>query len=57
MDQLWVVDISGGSVERGDLMPDREAVSHFDFVILDEVSFAPLDDTGAQLFFRFVAAA
>jgi hypothetical protein len=26
MDQLWVVDISGGSVERGDLMPDREAV-------------------------------
>src|SRR5271167_3059782 len=29
MDQLWVVDISGGSVERGDLMPDREAVSHF----------------------------
>jgi hypothetical protein len=22
MDQLWVVDISGGSVERGDLMPD-----------------------------------
>jgi hypothetical protein len=28
VDQLWVVDISGGSVERGDLMPDREAVSH-----------------------------
>ena len=28
MDQLWVVDISGGSVERGDLMPDSEAVNH-----------------------------
>src|SRR5271166_5102736 len=28
MDQPWVVDISGGSVERRDLMPDREAVSH-----------------------------
>ena len=29
IDQPWVVDISGGSVESGDLMPDREAVSHF----------------------------
>ena len=28
-----------------------------DLVILDEVGFAPLDDTGAQLLFRFVAAA
>jgi DNA replication protein DnaC len=28
-----------------------------DFVILDELGFAPLDDTGAQLLFRFVAAA
>lgn len=28
MDQPWVVDISGCSVERRDLMPDREAVSH-----------------------------
>jgi hypothetical protein len=26
MDQLWVVGISGGSVERGNLTPDREAV-------------------------------
>jgi hypothetical protein len=25
MDQLWVVGISGGSVERGNLTPDREA--------------------------------
>ena len=25
MDQLWGVDISGGSVERGNLNPDREA--------------------------------
>src|SRR5919106_1314176 len=28
-----------------------------DLVICDEVGFAPLDDTGAQLLFRFVAAA
>ena len=28
-----------------------------DAVIVDEVGFAPLDDTGAQLLFRFVAAA
>jgi hypothetical protein len=28
MDQLWGVDISGGSVERGNLTPDREAIGH-----------------------------
>ena len=28
-----------------------------EFVIVDELGFAPLDDTGAQLLFRFVAAA
>jgi DNA replication protein DnaC len=28
-----------------------------DLVIVDEVGFAPLDDTGAQLLFRFAAAA
>jgi DNA replication protein DnaC len=28
-----------------------------DVVLLDELGFAPLDDTGAQLLFRFVAAA
>ncbi|MGH3184019.1 MAG: IS21-like element helper ATPase IstB [Streptosporangiaceae bacterium] len=28
-----------------------------DVVLVDEVGFAPLDDTGAQLLFRFVAAA
>ncbi len=28
-----------------------------DLIICDEVGFAPLDDTGAQLLFRFVAAA
>ena len=28
-----------------------------DLVIVDEIGFAPLDDTGAQLLFRFVAAA
>ena len=29
LDQPWVVDILGGSVERGNLTPDRDAVSHF----------------------------
>jgi hypothetical protein len=29
LDQRRVVDISGGSVELGNLTPDREAVSHF----------------------------
>jgi DNA replication protein DnaC len=28
-----------------------------DFVVVDEVGFAPLDDTGTQLLFRFVATA
>jgi DNA replication protein DnaC len=28
-----------------------------DVVLLDELGFAPLDDTGAQLLFRFIAAA
>ena len=28
MDQLWGVDISGRSVERGNLIPDREAIGH-----------------------------
>ena len=28
-----------------------------DLILLDELGFAPLDDTGAQLLFRFVAAA
>ena len=28
-----------------------------DFVIVDEIGFAPLDDAGTQLFFRFVATA
>ena len=28
-----------------------------DLVIVDELGFAPLDDTGAQLLFRFIAAA
>ena len=29
MDQLWGVGISGGSVERGNLTPDREALIYF----------------------------
>ena len=28
-----------------------------DLIICDELGFAPLDDTGAQLLFRFIAAA
>ena len=34
-----------------------ETVLRADLVIIDELGFAPLDDTGAQLLFRFVAAA
>jgi DNA replication protein DnaC len=34
-----------------------ESILRADVVICDEVGFAPLDDTGAQLLFRFVAAA
>ena len=34
-----------------------ESLLRADVVICDEVGFAPLDDTGAQLLFRFVAAA
>lgn len=34
-----------------------EGLLRNDFIICDEVGFAPLDDTGAQLLFRFVAAA
>jgi DNA replication protein DnaC len=34
-----------------------ETVLRNDLVIVDEVGFAPLDPTGSQLLFRFVAAA
>jgi DNA replication protein DnaC len=34
-----------------------ETLLRADLVIVDELGFAPLDDTGAQLLFRFVAAA
>ncbi len=34
-----------------------DALLRFDLVVIDEIGFAPLDDTGAQLLFRFVAAA
>lgn len=33
-----------------------DTVLRNDYVIVDELGFAPLDDTGAQLLFRFVAA-
>jgi DNA replication protein DnaC len=34
-----------------------EGLLRFDLIIVDEVGFAPLDDIGTQLLFRFVAAA
>lgn len=34
-----------------------DALLRNDLVLVDELGFAPLDDTGAQLLFRFVAAA
>jgi DNA replication protein DnaC len=34
-----------------------ESVLRAEFVIVDELGFAPLDETGTQLLFRFVAAA
>ncbi|MDQ2710130.1 MAG: IS21-like element helper ATPase IstB [Actinomycetota bacterium] len=34
-----------------------EALLRHDLLLIDEVGFAPLDDTGAQLLFRLVAAA
>jgi DNA replication protein DnaC len=34
-----------------------EQILRADLIMIDEVGFAPMDDTGAQLFFRLVAAA
>ena len=34
-----------------------DTLPRHDLIICDEVGFAPLDDTGAQLLFRFIAAA
>jgi DNA replication protein DnaC len=34
-----------------------ETLLRNDLIICDELGFAPLDDTGAQLLFRFIAAA
>ena len=34
-----------------------DTLLRYDLIIVDELGFAPLDDTGAQLLFRFVAAA
>ena len=34
-----------------------DTLLRYDLIILDEVGFAPLDDTGTQLLFRFIAAA
>jgi DNA replication protein DnaC len=37
--------------------PVIETILRAEYVIVDELGFAPLDHTGAQLLFRFVAAA
>ncbi len=34
-----------------------ESILKTDLIIIDEIGFAPLDDTGAQLFFRLIAGA
>ena len=34
-----------------------EQILRADLILIDEIGFAPMDDTGAQLFFRIVAAA
>ena len=34
-----------------------EQILKADLILIDEIGFAPMDDTGAQLFFRVVAAA
>ncbi len=34
-----------------------EAILRADLILIDEIGFAPMDDTGAQLFFRLVAGA
>ena len=34
-----------------------ETILRADLILIDEIGFAPLDDNGTQLFFRFVAAA
>jgi DNA replication protein DnaC len=49
-------------MERPALTPDGSlawdsTVSRADLVVIDELGFAPLDDVGSQLLFRFVAAA
>ena len=34
-----------------------EQILRADLILIDEIGFAPMDDTGAELFFRIVAAA
>ena len=34
-----------------------DQVMRADLILIDEIGFAPMDDTGAQLFFRLIAAA
>jgi len=34
-----------------------ESILRADLILIDEIGFAPMDDTGAQLFFRLVGAA
>jgi hypothetical protein len=44
-------DILHRSVDRVDLWPIRIQVLRADLILIDETGFAPMDDTGAQLFF------
>ena len=46
--------------DSGSLKSKRQVISgllRHELILIDELGFAPLDDTGSQLLFRFVAAA
>jgi hypothetical protein len=49
MDQCWVVGVSGGSVERSDLMPDREASSHLGSPLSRAEPDAVVVESGADM--------
>jgi hypothetical protein len=51
----WVARSSTGRGHRRGIA--AEGLLRADLVIIDELGFAPLDDVGTQLLFRFVAAA
>jgi hypothetical protein len=57
MDQLWDVDISGGSAGRGNLTPDREAIAHHLSVVgrRQQVPTNPKSWRNAEAFHRRLA--